>query len=65
MTYKPHLKCQYCDTITNAKLSAGTVAGGLAHGFVSLCDCAESRQAWEKEHRARIERLKRAKRGKK
>lgn len=56
MTYVPVFKCEFC-----GKERAAQVNGDI--GLLVMCDCKESREDWERKHRAEMERRKRLKRG--
>lgn len=56
MTYVPKFKCKYCGEERSAQVNGD-------QGLLTMCGCKESRDAWEREHRAEMERRKRLKRG--
>lgn len=53
--YTPVFPCKFCGKEITAQISGD-------QGLLVLCDCKESREAWEREHRATIERRKKARR---
>lgn len=53
----PTYKCKFCEKETAASMD---FSGDVPSGVLSLCDCQESRAAWEREHRAQIEQRKQA-----
>lgn len=52
MTFQPTFTCKYCERVVAPQ---GTT--------VVMCDCKGAREAWEREHRAKMERRKAALRG--
>lgn len=54
--YKPAFKCKFCDKLLNCHVNG-------VQGVLTLCDCKESREEWEKEHRIEMERRKRLRNG--
>jgi len=64
MTYTPYFNCEHCGREIEASVSQKTTYGGLTHAALGLCGCEESVKAQEREHRARMERRKRIRRGK-
>ena len=55
--YTPTFKCPHCGSVRSSHVSSPTQA------LFIPCDCAESRRQRELDHRAEIERRKRARRG--
>lgn len=55
--YTPAFACKHCGEEKPAKMH------GESQGLVIPCDCEASRKAWEDDHRAAMERRKRAGRG--
>ncbi len=53
MTFVPSFKCQYCGEVKAAQVSGD-------QGLFVPCDCKEAREAWERQHRATMERRKKA-----
>lgn len=56
----PSFTCPYCDS--ESKPTVDTT-GEMPVGLMTMCDCPQSRAAWETQHRADIERRKNAARG--
>lgn len=56
----PTYKCNYCQKEIAAEMD---FSGIMLSGTLSICDCKENRDAWEREHRARMEQRKQANRG--
>jgi hypothetical protein len=55
--YTPIFPCKFCDKEISASVQGD-------QGVVVLCDCPDAREAWEKEHRATMERRKKARKRK-
>lgn len=56
----PTFTCPHCQKDSKPEVD---MTGEIPVGTMVLCDCPESRAAWEAEHRATIERRKNAARG--
>lgn len=56
----PTYVCGYCGSESKPVVDS---TGEMPVGTMILCDCPESRQAWETQHRAEMERRKAASRG--
>lgn len=54
-------KCNYCGNEIKPELNFHQDTGERT-GIMAICDCAESRVAWETEHRMKMEARKRAQR---
>lgn len=55
MTYTPSFECKYCGKWIEAQVSGN-------EGMLAPCDCEGARREWENQHRAEMERRKRARR---
>lgn len=53
-------KCPYCEKEQQPRIDTSQE---IATGVLAICDCKESREAWEIQHRADMERKKNAQRG--
>lgn len=56
----PTYICDYCGSESKPIIDS---TGEMPVGTMILCDCKESRAAWEAQHRADMERRKAASRG--
>ena len=56
MTYTPKFTCPYCDKEINGIVHS--LEGDFASGTLQQCDCKESRDAWEVNHRQVMEERK-------
>jgi len=53
----PVFKCPYCEKDIKPTID---FTGDMPVGMMPVCDCPESRQAWEAQHRAEVEARKNA-----
>ncbi len=54
--YVPQFECPQCGKVRTPQINGD-------QGLLTMCDCRESQDAWEKQHRIEMERRKRLKRG--
>lgn len=54
--FVPSFTCPHCGNTRQAQVDGDV-------GILTMCDCKESRDEWERQHRIEMERRKRAKRG--
>ncbi len=54
--YVPSFKCPHCGETRQAQVNGD-------QGLLTMCECKESRDEWERNHRIEMERRKNFKRG--